>query len=222
LEEFLERLIASAQAEDRVVALSEDVLLLESEDPHKEPEDENESEEHHGGDPHTWTDPNNVLLWVDAVELALVKVDPTNANLFRENANTYREELRQLDSWVREQVAHIPPEDRLLVTDHTLFTYFAHTYGFTQVGAVVESYSTLAEPSAQELAVLEDSIRALGVKAVFVGSTVNPGLASRVSRDTGVRLVPIYTGSLSESDGEAATYLDYIRYNTLAIVEALK
>jgi len=37
-----------------------------------------------------------------------------------------------------------------------------------------------------------------------------------------VRLVFIYTGSLSQPGGEAATYLDFMRYNVRAIVEALR
>ena len=69
---------------------------------------------------------------------------------------------------------------------------------------------------------MEDAIREQGVRVIFVGSTVNPALAQRIAEDTGLQVVPIYTGSLSEPDGPAATYLEMIRYNTNAIVQALK
>jgi ABC-type Zn uptake system ZnuABC Zn-binding protein ZnuA len=69
---------------------------------------------------------------------------------------------------------------------------------------------------------LEDAIKDLDVKAVFVGNTVNPELAQRVTDDTGTVLVFIHTGSLSEPVGDAGTYLEYMRYNVEAIVEALK
>ena len=36
----------------------------------------------------------------------------------------------------------------------------------------------------------------------------------------GVKLVPILTGSLTDDNGPAPTYIDYIRYNVKAIVEA--
>ena len=55
-----------------------------------------------------------------------------------------------------------------------------------------------------------------------MGTTFNPGLGEQVADDTGTELVFVYTGSLSESDGDAGTYLDYMRYNTTAIVNALK
>ena len=102
-----------------------------------------------------------------------------------------------------------------------MFGYFASAYGFEQVGTLIPGYSTLAEPTAQELAQIEDAIHDLKVKAIFVGNTINPTLAERVTEDTGTQLVLIYTGSLSASDGEAGTYLDYMRYNTSAFVDAL-
>jgi len=82
-------------------------------------------------------------------------------------------------------------------------------------------YSTLAEPTANELADIQDTIHELEVKAIFVGNTVNPALAERVTEDTGTQLIFVYTGSLSEPDGEASTYIEYMRYNTSAFVNAL-
>jgi len=47
--------------------------------------------------------------------------------------------------------------------------------------------------------------------------------ARQIARETGVRVVSdLYTHSPSPADGPAPTYLDMIRYNTLAIVEALR
>jgi ABC-type Zn uptake system ZnuABC Zn-binding protein ZnuA len=72
------------------------------------------------------------------------------------------------------------------------------------------------------LAALEEAIKKLNAKAVFVGNTVNPELAQRVTDDTDTALVYIFTGSLSDPDDEAGTYLDYMHYNVGAIVEALE
>jgi len=141
---------------------------------------------------------------------------------FITNAAAYRRELTALDAWIVEQIAQIPAARRVLVTDHVVFGYFAAHYGLEQLGAVVPGYSTLAQPSAREMAALEDATRAYDVPAIFVGSTVNPALAQRVAEDTGMQLVFVYTGSLTAPDGDAATYLAYMRYNVTAVVEALK
>jgi ABC-type Zn uptake system ZnuABC Zn-binding protein ZnuA len=265
LEEFLDPLIESAGAQDKVIHVSEGIDFLMSEGEHEhdhehegeehegeehhdeheggehegeEHHDEHEGEEHEGEehpdehegeehdhegiDPHTWTTPNNVMVWVHNIEHELSEADPENAQAYAANAEAYEAELEALDAWIREQVEKIPVENRKLVTDHTLFGYFAAQYGFEQVGALIPSYSTLAEPSAQELAAIEDAINELNVKAIFVGNTVNPALAERVAEDTGTQLIFVYTGSLTEPDGEAPTYLDYMRYNTRAFVDALK
>ena len=116
----------------------------------------------------------------------------------------------------------MPPARRRLVTDHTAFTYFCAAYGFEQVGAVVPAYSTLAEPSAQELAALQEAIDQYNVPALFVGNTVSPDLAQQVANDTGTQLVFLYTGSLSEAGGPADDYISFMEYDVSAIVDALR
>ncbi len=234
LEDFIEDLLASAEAAECTVMLSHGIELLEHpthEEDHEEGEGEHDEDEHNDdhddhahemGDPHTWTDPNNVKLWVQTIEATLVSVDPTNAEAYAANATEYMTELEEIDAWIREQIEQIPPEKRKIVTDHRLLGYYVDEYGLEMVGAIIPGYSSLSEPSAQELAKIEDIITSLDVKAVFVGKTVNPNLAERIAEDTGVSLVYFYTGSLSPAGGEAESYLDYLRYNTNAFVNALK
>lgn len=231
LEEFLDRLLESAAGDAVVVHASEGIPFIEiqAETSHEGEEVEAEEEpggeeghSHEGVDPHVWMDPNLVQVWVNNIEKALSAQDPSNASLFKTNAEAYRKQLTELDTWVRHQVDQVSAENRRLVTDHQCLGYFAARYGFEQVGAVFPGFTSLAEPSAQELAELEDAIKNYGVKAVFVGATVNPSLAQRIAEDTGVELVMFYTGSLTEAEGPASTYLDFMRYNVNAMVEALK
>jgi len=219
LENFLDNLIESAGTADVVKYLSEDIDLRSLEDDH---DSNSDLHLHEGIDPHVWTNPQNVAIWVENIETILSDLDPINAAVYISRAETYKLELNALDDWIRGQVANIPLENRQLVTDHTIFGYFADEYGFEQLGALIPGSSTLAEPSAQELANIEDTINSLRVKAIFVGNTVNPTLAERVARDTGTQLVFIYTGSLGERGSGSETYLEYMRYNTSAFVDSLK
>ena len=224
LETFLENLIESAGAQDSVVYVSSgiDFLIIGEDEQNDKLEGDDHQQTPNTADPHTWTDPNNILVWIRNIEGKLSEADPNNSAEYAANAARFEAEIKALDAWVREQTAQIAPEDRKLVSDHSMFNYFADEYGFEQVGALIPGYSSLAEPSAQELAVIEDAISKFNVKAVFVGNTVNPALAERAAEDSGVALVYLYTGSLSEPGGEADTYLQYIRYNVSAIVDALK
>jgi ABC-type Zn uptake system ZnuABC Zn-binding protein ZnuA len=221
LEIFIAHLLESANAEEKMIEVSEGIMLLEH--PNAEVEDD-DHDDHEGelGDPHTWTDPNNVIIWVENIEAALSKADPANAQSYATNAIAYKTELEEIDSWIREEIAQIPEENRKIVTDHRLIGYYVDEYGLEMAGAIIPGYSSLSEPSAQELAAIEDAIGDLGVSAIFVGNTVNSNLSERVAEDTGVALVFFYTGSLSPADGDAPTYLEYLRYNTNAFVNALK
>lgn len=174
-----------------------------------------------GFDPHVWFDPRNVAAWSETIAQVLAMADPDHASMYRARADAYRKEIGELDRWIRDRVATIPEEARRLVTDHQAFGYFADFYGFEQTGTIFTGYSTLSEPSARELAALEDAIRAAGVPCLFVGTTIPSDLAERVAADTGTRIVFLYTGSLSEPGGPAATYLDLMRFDVEQIVEGL-
>jgi manganese/iron transport system substrate-binding protein len=214
LEEFLTPMIESAGVDVRLIDLSATLPLrsIEGED----------IAGGHGDDPHTWMDPNNVIVWTQAVAEALGQADPAHQADYQVNADLLQAELVELDRWVREQVEQIPVGGRQLVTDHLVFGYFADRYGFQQVGAIIPGFSTLSEPSAQELAQLEDAIVRLNVPALFVGRAANQNLAERIAEDTGVRVIQLYTHSLSPAGGEAEHYQDFIRYNVNAIVAGLR
>ncbi|MGQ9466950.1 MAG: metal ABC transporter substrate-binding protein [Anaerolineae bacterium] len=222
LEGFLERTLRNAGGGLPVAPLSAGILPrpMEEHEEHEEHKEHKEEHAHGEWDPHVWMDVRNVMVWVENARLVLSALDPDHADLYAANATAYRQELEALDTWIQEQVAQVPPQNRKLVTNHPAFGYFANRYGFEQVAAVYP-ISPGAEPSAREIAQLEETIRQFGVPAVFAETTVNPKLAEQVARDTGVRLVTLYTGSLGPSGSGAETYIAMMQYNVRAIVEAL-
>jgi len=72
------------------------------------------------------------------------------------------------------------------------------------------------------VAELEEAIKRYDVPAIFVSTSVNPQVAEQIAADTGIKVVSIYTGSLSDEQGPASTYLDYMRYDVSQIVAALQ
>ena len=131
----------------------------------------------HEEDPHFWLDPILVIRYCENIAAGLAKVDPAGDEAYRANAQAYATRLRELDDWAQQQVKAIPPERRLLVTNHESFGYFADRYGFTIVGAVIPSVSSGASPSAQQMAQLVEHIKATGAPAIFLETGSNPQLA---------------------------------------------
>lgn len=226
LEEAMSTTLDDFAAKTIAVNANVEPLSLQDEadeEHHDEEEHDEEGHTDHGGlDPHTWLSVANVIAWTQTIADSLGELDPRYAQEFTAAAEVYVQELEALKTEIVQQVETLPQAQRLLVTDHNEWGYFAHDYGFEVIGAVIPGFSTLVEPSAQELAALQDQIESHQIKAIFVGDTVNSDVATQLSHDLGVPLITLYSASLSTAEGPAASYLDLMRYNVSAIVEALQ
>jgi ABC-type Zn uptake system ZnuABC Zn-binding protein ZnuA len=176
----------------------------------------------HGTDPHLWLDPNNVIVYVENIREGLTQFDPEGTETYQANASAYITQLQELDAWINGQIAQIPPQRRLLVTNHEALGYFAEHYGFTVVGTVIQSFSSDASPSAQQMAALADEIKTFNAPAIFLDTSDNPALAQQIAAETGVKVVTdLHLESLTDG-APAATYIDMMKYNATKIVDALK
>jgi len=206
-EHFLEPILDNAGGEREVIEASEGI---------------NPRAEAGSVDPHLWLDPNNIIVYVENIREALTHFDPEGAAVYQSNADAYVTELKRLDTWIVEQVKQIPVEKRLLITNHEAFGYFAERYGFTIAGTVIESFSTDASPSAQQMAALIDQIKSSGAPAIFLDASDNTTLAQQIAAETGVRVVTdLHLESLTDGP-PAATYIDMLKHNVMQIVNALK
>lgn len=225
-EHFMESLLENAAGDRHIITASDGLEPHEMEGYAREEHgDEAEAAEGHAqeaGDPHMWLDPKNVITYVENIREGLTHFDPDGTAEFQTNAYAYAGKLNELDAWIVKEVDQIPAEKRLLVTNHEALGYFAERYGFTVVGTVVESFSSDASPSAQQMADLIDQIKATGAPAIFLDASDNPTLAEQIAVETGVTVVTdLHLESLTDGP-PAATYLDMMKHNVTRIVNALK
>lgn len=213
LEDKLLPLFESADGSGKIFEVSRgvDFLFTREEGPSKEIQD-----------PHVWMNPGNILIWIKNIADALVELDPLHEAAYQENAVIYSKQIETLDEWVHSQVEVIPDDRRVIVSDHDVLGYFNAAYGFHQLGTITGSFSTDASPSAQEIANLEELIIQNDARAIFISENSSLTLANQIAFDTGIEVVQIYHASLTKEEGPASTYLDFIRYNVTAIVDALR
>ena len=144
--------------------------------------------------PHLWMDVANAITYAALVRDELSKVDPGNASTYQANAAAYLTVLNTLNDAVQTAVDTIPPANRVLLTYHDSFAYFADHYGMRVIGAIQPS--DFSEPSAQEVAALIDQIKSEHVPAIF-GSEVFPSpVLQQIANETGVR----YEDTLRDDD----------------------
>ncbi|MGV0744313.1 zinc ABC transporter substrate-binding protein AztC [Mycolicibacterium sp. XJ870] len=179
--------------------------------------------EHGGPDPHFWTDPQRMVLAVDAITDRVTQLSGIDGAAVTANAERYRDELNGLSESMTRQFGAIPAERRKLVTNHHVLGYLADRFGFTVIGAVIPSGTTLASPSASDLESLAGAVRTAGVPAIFVDSSQPDRLARVLAEQAGVQVnvVSLYTESLSEPGTPGDTYLGMMRANTETIVSKL-
>lgn len=213
-EHFLESLLENAGGERSIITASDGL------EPHTMEDEENAGQM--ASDPHMWLDPTRVVTYVENIRAGLTQYDPEGADMYQANADEYTEKLTNLDTWIKEQVAQIPLERRLLVTNHEALGYFSEHYGFTVVGTVLPSVSSDASASAGQLADLVDGIKASGASAIFLDASENANLAQQIADETEIIVVTdLHLESLTEGP-PAATYIDMMQHNVMQIVIALR
>jgi zinc/manganese transport system substrate-binding protein len=206
--------------EDEVIGvLGEDEICEADEHPEEATE---EAHEHHDCDPHYWTNPLNMVIVTENIAAIFAEADPDNAETYLANAEAYQQELLDLDAEIIEILSVIPAERRVLITNHEFLAYFAAQYDFEILATVIPSMTTLAEPSPQELHELVELIRAEGILVIFAELSGSNRLTQVVAQELGqdVQIVTLYSDSLS-SEGEASSYLGYMRTNAALVAAAL-
>ncbi|GIW72855.1 MAG: manganese-binding lipoprotein MntA [Planctomycetota bacterium] len=177
-------------------------------------------------DPHIWFD---VGLWSEAcgvLAAALQALDPAGAEAYRAGLRAYQHELAELQAWVREQIATIPPRRRVLVTAHDAFGYFGRAYGIEVVG--LQGISTVSEAGLADVARLVDLLVERELPAIFVESSVSDKgvravVAGAAARGHQVRIGgTLYSDALGPEGSGAETYLGMVRHNVRTIVQALR
>lgn len=186
--------------------------------------DDHSGHDHSGEDPHFFTDPARMAAAVDDIAAFLIaNVEGIDAATVTEAAEAYHEDLEALDAEVAALVAGIPAENRVLITNHEVFGYFADRYGFEVAGAIIPGGSTIDGTSAGDLAELAELITDEGVFAIFADVSASDQLAQTLADEVGgdIQVVELFTESLGDSDSDGATYIDMVRANATRIAEAL-
>jgi manganese/iron transport system substrate-binding protein len=173
-----------------------------------------------GGNPHLWMNVRNSIAYVEVIQHTLSQVDPDNAPTYQANAATYTAQLTELDSYIEQQVQTLPVAQRVLVTTHDAYPYFADRYGMRHLAVI--SANPDSDPTAQEYGALIQTVKDNNVKAVFGEAGFSDKFIAQLAADSGATYVAnLYTDTLSQ-DPPGNSYLGMMRYNADQIVAALK
>lgn len=214
LEEGLQQHLDEASAEDVPTFVAGDAIDIL---------DYSEGDAQGNPDSHFWTDPARMISVVDALGPILADLDGIDPAVVTEHTAQYHQQLQSLDAEMTEVFAAIPEQRRALVTNHHVFGYLADRFDFRVVGAVIPGGTTLAAPSASDLAELVGAVEETGVPAIFAESSSPDRLVQALASEANIRVdvVELFTESLTAPDGGAPDYLSMMRTNTERISDGL-
>ncbi|HEO64290.1 MAG TPA: manganese transporter, partial [Spirochaetes bacterium] len=124
-----------------------------------------------GYDPHIW---NNLPAWAlttKTVAKALSKKNPNHLDLYRKNGELYAQKIMDLHQYAKRELAKLPEGDRILVSGHDAFQYFARSYGLQSIALM--GVSTVAETGTREIRDIVNRIIKDEIKVIFTESILN-------------------------------------------------
>ncbi len=163
---------------------------------------------------------------MNVVVEVMERFDPSHADEYRNNAETYRDVLAELHENCKTQIAAIPEKQRVLVTAHDAFHYFGRAYGM-EVKAI-QGVSTESEASVKKINELVDFLVKRNIKAVFVETSVpERNIRSLIegckARNHTVTIGgELFSDAMGKPGTPEGTYVGMIHHNVEIIVEALK
>jgi len=183
---------------------------------------EAEEEEETAYDEHVWTSPQNAILIVKAINMALCEADPGNADFYRKNTAAYIEDLVQLDAAFK-TVVKAAKRKTIIFADRFPFRYFADAYGLKYFAAF-PGCSTETEPSVATVAFLIDKVKAEKIPVVFHIELSTERMADTICGETGAKKMLFHAcHNISKKDFDAGLgYLDLMRVNVENLKEALR
>jgi len=198
-----------------VVNSSEYIELLKG-------EDEEDVHEHGGMDPHVWLDLTNAAKMVDAICEGFIKKDPLHKEIYRQNAESYKAKLLELDKKFSESLAGC--KKRILMSGgHYSFGYLAKRYNLRYLPAYY-GFSPDAEPNPKDLIELSKELKRSGLHYIFYEELVNPGVARTIAGETGAKLLLLHGAhniSRDELDRNI-TFLSIMEHNLENMKEGLE
>lgn len=198
----------------------------EDEDEHHEEGEEHEENEHEhkegAFDEHIWTSPENAIKMVNALEKAMEKIDNENATKYKENADKYIAQIKDVDSKIQNIVDN-KVRDRLIFADKMPMQYFIDYYNL-KVSAAFDGCSTETEPSAQTIAYIQNKVKEEKIPVVLY-IELNPGrVAQTIADETGssaMQIQTLHNVSLDDfNNGE--TWLSLMTRNIDVLKKALQ
>ncbi|MDK2937436.1 MAG: zinc transport system substrate-binding protein [Eubacteriaceae bacterium] len=138
-----------------------------------------------GRDPHIWLSPKRVAVMIDTICAQMSELDPENANTYKANAQSYKDQLETVDSEITEALSGVT--NKTFIAYHPAFGYLADDYGLTMVALEEEG----KEATPQELQAAIDLAKAQNIKVIFYQEEIDSSQSQSFAEELGGRTIQL-------------------------------
>ena len=186
----------------------------------KEEEEEEEAEY----DEHVWLSLKNSEVLVRAIADVLGEADPENKDIYTNNADSYIDELRNLDGEYQIVVDNAS-RDTLLFGDRFPFRYLVDDYGLNYYAAF-SGCSAETEASFETIVFLAGKVDDLELDTILIIENSSDSIAKTIientsSKDHQILSINCMQGTTSKDVETGITYLSIMRDNLEVLQQAL-
>ena len=175
-------------------------------------------------DEHVWVSLRRAKLICKAIADMLAEIDPENAQVYRNNLETYLAKLSALETEYQTAI-EAASTSTLVIADRFPFRYLVDDYGLNHYAAFHGCFAE-AEASFSTIISLAENINRLGLDVILVTESSDQSIARTVINNTTSRnqriLVLDSIQSVTSSDvRDGVTYLSIMESNLQILIEAL-
>ncbi len=197
----------------------------EEEEEHAEEEGEEHEHEETEYDEHVWLSLKNTPAFIRAISSALSEKDAANAETYQNNADTYINELNEIEAEYAEAVSGAKTKT-LLFGDRFPFRYLTEEYGLDYYAAF-PGCSAETEASFETVTFLANKVDELKLKYVMVIDGSDQLIANTIIQNTDTKDQKILAlNSMQSVDSDdmenGVTYLSILKDNLAVLKEALQ
>jgi ABC-type Zn uptake system ZnuABC Zn-binding protein ZnuA len=160
-----------------------------------------------------WLDPYVVMDLTEAVRQRLSIHDDRREVYYRQQADAYVKQLKELDGDFARRLA--PFKGRRFLALRPTWMAMAKRYGLEEIAPVDTTPQKLTD---DEVQLLQQTAKDSGTNILAVEASVLPGVKRELQLRTGLTLLPMDSLGTSASDGRS-TYIRIMRYNLDQLVQ---
>lgn len=159
-------------------------------------------------DPHIWLSPKRVKVMIDTIADEMSKLNPDNADTYKENAKAYITQLDALDEQIKSALEGV--QSKKFIVYHPAFGYLADDYDLTMYALEDEG----KEATAGHLQEMIDLAKAENIKVIFYQEEIDSSQSKAFAEEIGgktIQLAPLAADYINNLKNMAETMAEVMQ-----------